>query len=516
MSSANSPTGAAVLDGRSYWLTRFLMLRLLGVVYLFAFLVAANQLLPLVGEHGLTPAAPYLERVREHFASEARTWLRYPTLFLLGCSDQAILAIAWTGVALAALCAAGYANAISMALLWAFYLSIAQIGQRFYSFGWENQILETGFLAIFLCPLLDACPFSRRPPPVAVLWLHRWLLFRILLGGGLIKMRGDPCWSELTAFDFYYETQPLPTPVARWFHLLPPGVHRLTCAATLFVELVVPWLLFWPQAARRAAGAVAILFQLFVALTGNHAFTNWLTIVACLACLDDDVWRRVLPRCLVERAERAATSASTSNASLVASSLLTVLVLWLSIDPVMNLLSPRQQMNASHDPLNLVNSYGSYGSVDRERYEIVFEGTLDDDPDDGAQWRAYEFKAKPGDPRCAPSWVSPYHHRIDWQLWFAAKETPDRHPWTLHFVWKLLHNDPPTLGLLAGNPFPERPPRYIRATLYRYQFDPTPGGAVWRRTYVDRWLPSLSVYSIELRRSLVECGWLSEKEARPK
>ncbi len=516
MPSANTGSGARALDGRSFWLTRFLMLRLLGVVYLFAFLAAANQLLPLVGDHGLTPATSFLVELRAWAGSESQTWFRHPTLFLLGCSDQGLLVVSWTGVALAALCVAGYANALSMTLLWALYLSIVQVGQTWYGYGWEGLLLETGFLGIFLCPLLDPRPFPRSPPPVVVIWLHRWLLFRVMLGAGLIKMRGDECWRDLTALTWHYETQPIPNPISPWLHSLPRWFHVFGCLWNHFTELFVPWFVFGPRVARRAAGLLMVFFQVLLLLSGNLSFLNWLTLVACLACLDDGVWRRVVPRRLVAAAERAAGAASTSIAPLIASALLATVVAWLSVDPITNLLDPHQKMNTSFDPLHLVNTYGAFGSMDRVRYEIVFEGTDEEDPGPDTAWRPYEFKAKPGDPLRSPPWLSPYHLRIDWQMWFAAKSTPDRHAWTLHLVWKLLHNDEGALGLLARNPFPGRPPRYVRAELYEYRFAPRGSGAVWTRTRVRAWLPNLSVYNVELRESLVECGWLGEESLKPK
>lgn len=513
--SARSGSASQVLDGGTFWLARFLILRLLGLVYLLAFLVAVNQLPPLVGEYGLTPALSYLERVREHFGSEAATWLNYPTLFLLGCSDQSLLLAAWIGVALSALCVVGYANAIAMLVLWALYLSIAQVGQVWYGFGWESQLLETGFLGILLCPLLDPRPFPRTPPPIAVIWLHRWLIFRIMIGAGLIKLRGDQSWRDLTALTYHYETQPLPNPISRWLHFAPVWFHQFGCLWNHFTELFVPWFCFGPRVARRAAGLLLLLFQGLLFLSGNLSFLNWLTIVPCLACLDDELLRRVLPGRLVARAEAAAI-APRAIGSLVVSWLYFAVVVWLSVDPVTNLLDPKQKMNTSFDPLHLVNTYGAFGSMDRDRLEIVFEGTDEEDPGPGAVWRPYEFKAKPGDPRRSLPWVSPYHHRLDWLMWFAAKGTPDRHPWTLHLVWKLLHNDPATLGLLAGNPFPDRPPRYIRAVLYQYKFAPPESSATWTRWRVRAWLPNLSVYNMELRQSLVEMGWMKEEDVRPK
>jgi hypothetical protein len=165
-------------------------------------------------------------------------------------------------------------------------------------------------------------------------------------------------------------------------------------------------------------------------------------------------------------------------------------------------------MNTSFGSLDLVNTYGAFGSVGRERREIVFEGTSDPAPDERAVWREYPFKCAPTDPARSPCLISPYHLRLDWQIWFAAMSSPDRYPWTLRFVWKLLHNDPGTLSLLAGNPFPDAPPRYIRARLYVYRFARPGTGHTWERELVSDWLPSLSTDDPRLIRFLEGRGWL--------
>ena len=198
----------------SYWLTRFVILRLLGLVYLVAFWSLANQVLPLIGSHGLLPAASFLTRLETHFGSRLDAFGRVPSVFWLGVGDATLTIGAWVGVALSLLVVLGFADAIVMAVLWALYLSFVHIGQDWYGYGWEIQLAETGFLAIFLCPLLDPRPFPRRPPPTPVVWLFRWLIFRIMVGAGLIKLRGDPCWRDLTCLYYHYETQPLPNPLS--------------------------------------------------------------------------------------------------------------------------------------------------------------------------------------------------------------------------------------------------------------------------------------------------------------
>lgn len=495
----------------TFWLTRFVLLRLLGAVYAVAFLVAIQQLLPLVGSHGLLPVGPFLERVQQTSGSAFAGFLSLPTVFWLDHSDGFLLAVAWTGLALSAVVAAGFGNAILLAALWALYMSIVHIGQDWYGYGWESQLLETGFLAIFLCPLLDARPFPRREPPRLVIWLFVWLIFRVMLGAGLIKLRGDAGWRDLSILSFFFETQPLPNPLSRWFHFLPAHVLQSGVLWNHFAELGTPLLIFWPhRRVRVMGGLVIILFQLSIILGGNLSFLNWLTIVPALACLDDTAWKRALPAFLVRRAQAAAAGAQPSRPQRVTVRIVAGLIGLLSIEPTLNLLSPGQIMNTSFDPLELVNTYGAFGSVGKERYNVVFEGTADADPQSpDATWREYPYKGLPTDVRRRPPQIAPYQLRLDWQMWFAAMSTPAEYPWTLHLVWKLLHNDPGALSLLAANPFSDRPPRYVRAVLYVYKFAPpgNPDGAWWTRTRVGLWLPPLSADDPRLTELLRQAGW---------
>jgi hypothetical protein len=500
---------ASPAEAPSYWLTRFVLLRLLGFVYFFAFLGLARQALPLFGSNGLTPAAPFLARVAEHLGGRGAGALRIPTLFWLGISDRALMIGAWAGVAGSLVLLAGYANSILMLALWALYMSFVHVGQDWYGYGWEIQLLETGFLAAFLCPLLDPRPFPRRPPPAPVLWLFRWLAFRIMLGAGLIKLRGDSCWRDLTCLDYHYETQPIPNPLSRLLHFAPEWTHAVGVLFNHGTELVAPWFSFGPREARHIAGLVLLAFQVSLILSGNLSFLNWLTIVPILACFDDSLLRRVLPRVLVRRAESARELARPSRGQAVAVVVIVALVAVLSANPVLNLLSPEQAMNTSFDPLELVNTYGAFGTVGRERREIVFEGTSDAAITAATEWKAYEFPCKPGDPHRRPCVVSPYQPRLDWQIWFAAMSTPDQYPWTLHLVDKLLHGDRGALSLLANDPFPGAPPRFVRASYYRYRFAPPgdPSGAWWTRERLGDWIPPLSADDPRLREFLEAYGW---------
>jgi hypothetical protein len=506
----DEPALPAAIAKPTYWLTRFVLLRLLGLVYAVAFLVLINQVRPLIGSDGLLPVGLFLERVRSYFGSTPRGFFHLPSLFWLGHSDSALLAGAWAGFLLACAVVAGLANALMLLALWLLYLSFVHVGQDWYGYGWETQLLETGFLAVFLCPLLDARPFPRREPPRLVILLFRWLIFRIMLGAGLIKIRGDICWRDFTALYYHFETQPIPNGLSRWFHFLPRLALRAGVLFNHGAELVAPWFVFWPRRARHLAGLVIVAFQLTLILSGNLSFLNWVTIVPALACFDDSFWSKICPRGWVRRAERAAAGAQPSRPMSLASWALTGLVALLSVQPVLNLLSPHQMMNTSFEPFDLVNTYGAFGSVGRERYNVVFEGTAAAVPDDEADWIAYPYKGLPVDLSRRPPQIAPYQLHFDWQMWFAAMASPQDYPWTLHLVWKLLHNDPGALGLFDSNPFPQRPPRYVRAVLYRYRFA-QPGNAAghwWERDKLGLWLPPLSADDPGLRKILVDFGWL--------
>src|SRR3954447_3496830 len=497
-----------VSGGNDYWLTRFVILRLLGFVYAVAFFVATQQLVPLIGAHGLTPAAPFLASVETELGSRTSAVVEMPTLFWFGISDHALLLVAWVGLGLSIVVLCGYANVIILTILWALYMSIVHVGQIWYGYGWETQLLETGFLSIFLCPLVDPRPFPARPPALLVVWLFRWLGFRIMIGAGLIKLRGDPCWRDLTCLYYHYETQPIPSPVSRYLHFAPHWFHKFGTAWNHFIELIVPWFSFGPRPARHVAGVLLVSFQIILIISGNLSFLNYVTIIPFLACFDDTLLRWILPAAIVERAERAAQQSKPSRINDAVAVALSVLVVYLSLGPVANLISERQMMNTSFDRLSLVNTYGAFGAVGKERDEIIFEGTDDAVITGDTQWKEYEFKAKPGEPNRRPPFIAPYQPRLDWQIWFAAMASPEEYPWTLHFVWKLLHNDPGTLSLLAGNPFPNAPPHYIRARLYRYRFAPPGDSTWWKREPIAEWLPALSVDDKQFRRNLIAMDWL--------
>lgn len=485
------------------WLTRAVLLRLLGLVYTMAFLTLALQGPPLLGPRGLLPIDTYLAEIATEAGSRAAGFWMLPSIFWWGCGDRAIATAGWVGVALGLVVMAGYANAIVLALLCALQISIVNVGQTFYGFGWEIQLVETGFLCIFLVPLADGRLFPRRPPPIVVIWLLRWLSVRIMWGAGLIKLRGDPCWRNLTCLDYHFETQPIPNP----FHALPHWLHAAGVAFNHFVELVAPLFVFGTRRMRLFAGASMLALQVILILSGNLSFLNWLTIVPIFACFDDGVWRRLLPRAIVARAGAAAEVAQPSRAQGLATLTLGAAIALLSVPPMLNMLSGQQVMNTSFTRLPLVNTYGAFGSVGRERNQLVFEGTEDEVLTGATVWRPYAFKCQPVAPARRPCWMSPYHYRLDWLLWFAAMGSPRDHTWTLRLIWNLLGADRATLSLLGDDPFHGRRPRHVRVDLYRYKLAPLGASTWWQRERLGPWLPPLDRDNPELRDYLRAGGW---------
>ena len=478
-----------------YWLTRFVFQRSLGLVYLIGFIVALNQFRPLLGERGLLPVTDYVRQV---------SFREAPSLFHYFPKDAAFVTVAWLGIGLSCLAVTGvsdrYSTWFSMlvwALLWALYMSFVNVGQTFYGFGWESILLEIGFYTIFLGARNTA-------PQVIVIWMLRWVLFRVMFGAGLIKLRGDPCWRDWTCLDYHYETQPMPNPLSWYFHWGPAWTHRAGIGFNHFAELIVPFGYFLPQPLSLIAGLLTILFQGLIMASGNLSWLNFLTMVLALITLDDRLLAALIPI-------RAPELRAPGIAHKVAIVLVAMLVAYLSVNPVRNMLSRRQVMNLSYNPLHLVGTYGAFGSVTRLRYEVIVEGTDEDVITPATKWREYEFKGKPGDPSRSPPQIAPYHLRLDWLMWFAAMSEYYEHPWFVHFLEKLLRADADTLGLLKTNPFPNQAPRYVRAELYEYHFT-TPEerkrtGQWWTRQRAGGYFPAVSLESPAFQDMLERQGW---------
>jgi hypothetical protein len=469
------------LSAPEYWLGRLILERGTAIVYVFAFVAAARQFPALIGEHGLLPVPRYLAR---------HSFIRTPSIFHLHYSDRFFATVAWLGAALAAGMAAGLADVVPLwmavllwLLLWVAYLSIVNVGQTWYLFGWESLMLEMGFLAIFLGN-------DRIAPPLLAMWLARLLLFRLEFGAGLIKLRGDTCWRDLTCLYYHHETQPMPGPLSWFFHHLPKPLHRVEAAGNHFAQLVVPFGLFAPQPVAGIAGTIVVVTQLWLVASGNFAWLNWLTILLGCSAIDATSLATLLP---IPR-QPALTEAPRWFAALVI--VFAALTLMLSYWPVRNMISSRQRMNMSFNPFHLINTYGAFGSIGRTRREVVIEGTDEPTITERTVWKEYEFKGKPGAVRRLPRQWAPYHLRLDWLMWFAAISPQYAYSWLQTFMLRLLQNDAATLRLLRDNPFPDDPPRYVRAQLYRYRFT-TPAElrrdhAWWHRTLEAPYLPPIA------------------------
>jgi hypothetical protein len=465
----------------SYWLTRLVLQRGLAFVYLIAFIAVIHQFKPLLGEHGILPVPQFVEQVR---------FIESPSIFIWFPDDFAFDLFGWIGIVLSLFALSGFSekfgNIISAATwgsLWLIYLSFVNVGQRFYGFGWEIMLLEAGFLAIFLGS-------ERTKPSFLVILLFNWLLFRLMFGAGLIKIRGDDCWRDLTCLQYHYETQPMPNPFSWYFHWLPAWVHKTGVLFNHFAELVVPFAYFAPYRISAVAGFITIFFHLWLLASGNFSFLGLLTMVLALSTISDSWLKHVIRIKPPELSEPGRLYSSVTLG-------LTLLVALLSFFTISNMISPNQLMNASFEPLHLVNTYGAFGSITRPRYEVIVEGTDELVLTETTHWREYEFIGKPGDVSRTPPQIAPYHLRLDWLMWFAAFSTPMQHPWFINLMEKLLEGDKAVLGLLRYNPFPDKPPKYVRALLYEYRFT-TPEersrtGAVWKREPVALYFPPVSL-----------------------
>ncbi|MDE0322487.1 MAG: lipase maturation factor family protein [Candidatus Poribacteria bacterium] len=476
----------------TFYLSRWLFLRGLGCIYLIAFLSLWVQIHGLVGSNGILPAGQYLEVVRQQIGTEG--YYLVPTLFWLNTSDAFLHFLCAGGVVLSLVLIAGFVPTFALVGLWAFYLSLVTVGQVFLSFQWDVLLLEAGFLAIFFAPLQLRDTFTRTfQSSTAFLWLLRWLLFRLMFASGFVKLASDEVWRNLTALNFHYETQPLPTWLGWYTHQFPEWFHKASTIGMFAAELVVPFLIFAPRRARTVGCIGLIVLQILIILTGNYCFFNLLTIVLCLLLIDDVMWKALLPKRLmptihtIEKPPRQYRRIGIAVAAVL-------LFLLSSIRFGGQLFREAQLPDVAWiAPFRSVNTYGLFADMTESRPEIIVEGS-----NDRITWQAYQFRWKPGDLTVPPKWVAPHQPRLDWQMWFAALQGSYRNtPWFLNFMGALLQGKSEVLRLLAENPFPESPPRYVRATLYDYRFtDLTTKrseGTWWSREWKRIYCPAISL-----------------------
>jgi predicted DCC family thiol-disulfide oxidoreductase YuxK len=482
----------------TYFESRRWFIRSVGAIYLVAFLSLWLQVDGLMGEQGISPVGQYLQLAREHLGASAPLLL--PTLCWINSSDAFLHFLCGVGAVISVLLMAGLAPVLSLVLLFALYLSLTIAGQTFLSFQWDILLLETGFLAIFFAPLrwrmsaAGEAPFSR-----AGFFLLKLLLFKLMLMSGVVKLTsGDDSWWDLSALDYHYWTQPLPTVLGWWADQHPEWFKKFSVAFCLFVEIVVPFFIWAPRRLRHIAAGLLIFLQLAIAATGNYCFFNLLTIALGLLLIDDAFWckDRQSPDCRSNRASSFQYWAA-----------IAVLIVTLPLNAMLILSAFRTQvawprpivaLQSYTEPFRIVNGYGLFRVMTKSRPEIIVEGSAD-----GLEWLPYEFEWKPGALDKAPQWAAPHQPRLDWQMWFAALGNYRRNPWFVSFLERLLRNQPEVTGLLARNPFPSEPPRYVRARLYEYHFtnwsEHRATGAWWKREERGEYLPAVSLDNFERR-----------------
>ena len=462
-----------------YDLVSFLFLRLFGLIYLSAFVSFAVQAQGLIGSHGILPLAELVDALSARFGPE-RFYLM-PMVFWWNASDVAIQAVCWAGAALSLLLVFNLLPRLSLLLLYVLYLSLLYGGQEFMTYQWDTFLLEAGFLALIMS-------FATTPG----VWLLRWLLFRFLFMSGMVKLlSGDPNWWNLSALAYHFLTQPLPTPLGWYAAHLPPGVLRFLTGGTFFIELILPFLIFCPRRLRFFAAFGILLLQCCILITGNYNWFNLQCMLLCLLLFDDAALQKILPRHLVRLLPVGAGYAPRRAVSVLVAAMAFLIVFCSLVQMDVrfggNPPALAQAVDRAVEPLHIVSGYGLFAVMTTKRDEIVLEGSYD-----GANWSAYEFRYKPGDVWRRPPWNIPHQPRLDWQMWFAALEDPRRLRWFPRFLQALLENKPAVLALMQSNPFPDRPPVYVRAQFYDYTYssgEEKAKGLWWDRRLLGLYFP---------------------------
>ncbi len=474
-----------------YEMVRWIFLRAMGIIYAIAFVSLGTQIIGLVGADGILPAKNLLELVGEKIGTE-RYW-SFPTLCWLNVSDSFLRFLCWGGAGISVLLVLDFAPALMLILAWFFYLSLITVCREFLWFQWDILLLETGFLAIFFAPWKILPGLSKgAETPRAVLWLFRWLLFRLMFQSGCVKLlSGDETWRSMSALQFHYETQPIPNRVSWYAHQLPAGFHTFSVGVMFAVELFLPFLFFLPRRLRLFACAGNVLLQLLIIVTGNYCFFNWLTLALCLLLLDDALLTSVTPRRWQNVAKNKIGSVQKTVFTL-AGSLIFVLGAAQLFGTFRERREPAWKIQEWIAPYHLSNSYGLFAVMTVNRPEIVIAGSAD-----AENWLEYEFKWKPGDLKRAPEFVAPHQPRLDWQMWFAALGDYRNNQWFVNFMVRILQGKPDVTALMAKNPFPDAPPKYVRALSYDYHFTDAKtrraDGSWWRRELKGLYCPVLQL-----------------------
>jgi predicted DCC family thiol-disulfide oxidoreductase YuxK len=493
-------------------LPRWVFLRGLGIIYLIAFVSYWVQVNGLIGAHGITPAADLMAQARRALEGSGVSLDRFrmfPTFCWFSASDPSLHFQCALGTALAVMLIVGVAPTLSLVGLWMLYLSLITVGDIFYGYQWDNLLLEVGLLAIFLAPLRWLPRAAREKPPSRVaVWLLRLLLFKLMFLSGVVKLTsGDTLWRNLTALSRHYETQPLPNAFAWQMHQMPLAFQKGSCVLMFAIELVAPFLLLAPRRLRMAGGISIAALQIFILLTGNYTFFNWLTIVLCVLSLDDFTWAAIVPRKLSQfYANRSTVLAANQKLFRLGNLPVALIALVFGSISLMEIVAAfgalpfwSRSVVAMYrwvSPLRSINSYGLFAVMTPDRPEIIVEGS-----NDGSEWKEYLFRYKPGPLNRRPPFVAPHQPRLDWQMWFAALSDVRENGWFVNFCARLLQGSPEVIALLEENPFPTGPPKFIRARLYDYQFttreERRRTGNWWKRELKREYLPAISLEMLQ-------------------
>jgi hypothetical protein len=472
------------LEPPRHELTAYLFLRLLGLIYFCAFTSFAVQAPGLIGSHGILPLQDLVDAISPHTGAE-RFYLM-PMLFWWNASDSVIQTVCWAGAGVSLLLIFNVLPRLSLVLLFVLYLSLLYGGQDFMSYQWDTYLLETAALSLLLCV------WTR-----AGIWLLRWLLFRFMFMSGMVKLlSGDPNWWGLSALNYHFLTQPLPTPLAWYAAHLPPRLLAFSTGAMFVVELVLPFLIFCPRPLRFLAAFGFLLFQSLIVITGNYNWFNLQTMLLALLLFDDAALERILPSRLLSWLRPRVSSSVPGRTPRICIGIGAAYLVFCSLVQMDlrfggNLPQTIQVMEGLIEPLHVVNPYGLFAVMTTERDEVVIQGS-----EDGAVWKDYEFRYKPGDVTRRPSWNIPHQPRLDWQMWFASLDDPQGPAWFGRFLQRVLENEPTVIALLQYNPFPDRPPRYLRAQFYEYRYadrQERKQGRWWDRRLLGLYYPEVQL-----------------------
>ncbi len=465
------------IEPARFALTQWIFVRLLAVIYAIAFGSLSVQVKGLLGANGILPAADYLKAVAGSLG--AARFFYVPTVFWMNASDAALIGVCYAGIAIAVVVLMGSFERAGLAILLVLYLSLSAAGQEFLSFQWDSLLIEVGFLAIFL---------GRER---IVVWLFRWLLFRLMFLSGAVKLLShDKTWRNLTALNYHYWTQPLPNRISWYMAQLPEAFQRMSTALVLGIEVGIPFLIFAPRRVRIFAAKWLLGLQVLIFLTGNYTFFNLLAMAMCVFLWDDRDFEGWIRKKLTT--DNTAKNQIEKRVVALVTALLLLIGLGRMVETFWEPIEPLHSIVKYTAPLEIVNSYGLFAIMTTSRPEIIVEGSMD-----GENWIPYSFRYKPGDLGRAPRWAAPHQPRLDWQMWFAAMGSYRENPWFVNFAVKLLEGSPEVRGLLEADPFEGRAPQYVRAMLYDYSFtdaqERRKTGNWWKREAKGTYLPPVGL-----------------------